>query len=193
MDLQQIAFEHEQFVQSLPHYFRDLDRHKQPSKIHHDSKKYFAYIPLYARKFLVALTPLLEKKKSFLDVGCGMGDKLALVHKIAPHVRVGGIEFHKPYVKLARKIAPNAHVYHCNALHYADYHKWDIIYAYRPISHWDTMCALEERIMREMKRGATFVMFLPCAARPWVKKRLKLQNRNTPNEQYHGAAIWWKP
>lgn len=188
--LNELIDEHDKFVATLPHYYRANPGERA---IHHKSEKYFQYIPLTTYAFVHALVPLLKGKRSFLDVGCGMGDKLKLVKQIYPNIRVGGIEFHKPYVLKARPLAPTAEVFHCDAFSYADYHKWNLIYAYRPISNFKLMGKLEEVIMRQMKRGATFVIFGPSRDSAWTSKRLQEYKFKNDPHYYTGAWFWKKP
>lgn len=183
--LDQVVEEHQDFLNTLKHWHNST-RSKVDLKLHHKSEKYYQYIPLTPYAFLDLLVPLLKNKRSFLDVGCGMGDKLRLVSKIAPNVKVGGIEFHQPYVKKARLVAPNAEIIHMDAFNYADYHKWDVIYAYRPIMVDGLMGKLEEVIMRAMKRRATFAICGPSRTSKWVSKRLK------PRDKVWGH-VWCKP
>jgi tRNA G46 methylase TrmB len=158
--LSQVTAEHEAFLKTLPpRSYPNQKNQPKETLIHHNSRDYYQYIPLLTRSFLNGVCPSLHNAKSFLDVGCGMGDKLRLIAKIAPDLHIGGIEFHKPYADAAQKVAPTAAIIHMDALQYDGYRSWDVIYAYVPISNYELMQKLTDRILRKMRRGSTFILF----------------------------------
>lgn len=111
------------------------------------------WMPFQPADFLAILFDCIPemKAKSFLDVGCGPGTKMALARHFYG-LSAAGIE-------LDPKMAADAR--HWGSVVTGDalsmppgfYSSWDLIWLYRPFRDSDLEHQLEERIMREMKPG----------------------------------------
>lgn len=115
----------------------------------------FPYISYNAERFKRMVFPLLESAKSFIDVGCGGGDKLALVKAAHPSVRVVGVE-HDPTMAIWASLY--ADTVFCQDALTLDYSTYDVIYAYWPIADHALMRTLGHRILSHMKPKAKFVL-----------------------------------
>ena len=100
----------------------------------------------------------------FVDVGCGIGTKLVAAHSILRYsYQITGIEYFKPYAKVAKALTenqPDTHIIIGNALQQS-YEAYDIIYFYCPMSDRAKEVKLECRIIATAKPGALFIPFRP--------------------------------
>lgn len=122
------------------------------------TREEFHYIRYHTQSFKDLVFPVIEevKAKSFLDVGCGGGDKLALVRKrFRGHVKTYGIEHDPAMATWARLYAD--HVACTDALK-ANYGAFDVIYAYWPICDVQLMSKLVHRILDQMRPTAKFIL-----------------------------------
>lgn len=115
----------------------------------------FHYIRYPEAAFKGKVFKHLEKARTFVDVGCGGGDKLALVKGFRPSMQVFGIEWNPGTAAWASLYAD--HVFCCDALTF-NYVWFDVIYAYYPISRVDLMIQLCDRIMSTMHAKAKFIL-----------------------------------
>jgi SAM-dependent methyltransferase len=111
------------------------------------------WMPFQPADFLAILfecAPELNAR-SFLDVGCGPGTKMALARHFYG-LEVSGIEIDPQMASQARK---HGSVVTGDALSVPPgfYSGWDLIWLYRPFRDSTLERQLEERIMREMKPG----------------------------------------
>lgn len=144
--------------------------------------KGYKCIHLDVPRFVETLKEILENnfqelrsglsELKFLDVGCGVGQKVFLANRLF-NLESYGLELRQPLVKAARKLlgktmswwSPNKEkeltrtIIQGNALtfHYA---KFDIIYFYCPIADHDLELKLEKQIAHTAKRGAIVMGFL---------------------------------
>lgn len=96
----------------------------------------------------------LTSGRKFVDVGSGIGTKLALA--AAMGWEASGVEFRPQYAAMTSYICPEARVYDIDARGFSGYDQYDVIYAYLPLRH---MGALIERVMQYVKPSA--VLFFP--------------------------------
>jgi len=114
--------------------FEKIAKDSRKKGAYNRNDKYFEYIQLPPVTFIAGAIPWIKKRMHFVDIGCGAGDKLALVHMLAAKdVKITGIEMRKAMVEKARELCPFAHIIHKNALGLT-YENYDILYAYRPIA-----------------------------------------------------------
>lgn len=114
------------------------------------------YIPYDSENFLKVLSYVLKKHpkiKSFLDVGCGAGDKVAIASKLVK--KSCGIEYQQVYADYAKESGLDVEC--CNAFKYNGYGNFDIIYMYHPIMDDLLYKKLVKRILNHMKPGAILI------------------------------------
>lgn len=123
-----------------------------------------AYDPLPWAEFLSGIRTAIAAAdaRTFLDIGCGIGTKLAYMYALGFAVR--GVDHHQPYLDAARKMIHEAELEH------ADVRELDaideaIVYMYRPAVADELEDELEAHVARVLRDGA--VLFLP--ARPDAK------------------------
>lgn len=116
----------------------------------------FNYIMYGWDSFRKELTPYLKDAKSFIDVGCGAGDKVHLAKKINPNLWACGIELSKPMTVWADAMGVE-NVWHGDAFK-LDYSNWDVIYAYWPIPDHEKMALLMYHIITTMRSGANLII-----------------------------------
>lgn len=112
------------------------------------------YIPFSHIMFLEKLR-LVKTKKSFLEVGCGLGVKLYLARKLCGVEDVQGIEINPLYASIASQLI-DGKIHNMDAREFTDYDQFDVIYAYSPL-RWKYWIPLKERIKKEMRDDAVFI------------------------------------
>lgn len=120
---------------------------------------FHAYDPLPLSIFLDGL-PVIEEHASgrrFLDVGCGLGTKLAFMHYMG--WKVFGIDRWPAYIEVAKEFVPEATLT-CIDAGSVDKFDADVVYSYRPVVRDVEEWALENHIAGGMKPGA--LLWLPC-------------------------------
>lgn len=105
--------------------------------------KLYHYIPETGYQNILNVLNKYGKKRSFLDVGCGIGDKLYLADVLYGQCKsVTGIEINETYVHIANylKVLNNLDytVKHADALEY-DYSDYSFIYMFHPIQNKSLM------------------------------------------------------
>jgi 2-polyprenyl-3-methyl-5-hydroxy-6-metoxy-1,4-benzoquinol methylase len=130
---------------------------------HEKAYRPYPYITLYKEQFQQLVAPYLKPGQSFVDVGCGGGDKLWFARKVQPELAsITGIELSKGYAKIAKEICPFAAIKNVNALRH-DYKHYDVIYMYHPIQDGKLQLKLEQRVAETMKRGALLISTMGSA------------------------------
>jgi SAM-dependent methyltransferase len=140
----------------------------------------YPYIPLNLNTFItqVETVKLLldldgNRDRTFIDIGCGMGTKLFVAHKLfhsysPAKFSITGIDITKQYVKavediLAAQVDPFYGSSRSNlgniSVHVADgrtfdYSPFNIIYFYCPMLEREQEFKLERQIMRTAQKGA---------------------------------------
>lgn len=123
----------------------------------------YRFIPLSPLLFVTVLRAvkgMLAGQPRFLDVGCGIGTKVALADQFG--FDAYGIEYNPRYVKdLHRLFGRDAHmkksVWVGDALQYGKYADFDVIYFYCPMSDWRKQVELEKYICTQAKDGTLFI------------------------------------
>lgn len=115
----------------------------------------FSYIQFSQDHFKRLMLEAMVGAHSFIDVGCGGGDKLAIIKENWPHCLVHGVE-HDPAMAIWASLFADR-VY-CQDARELDYSVYDVIYAYWPISHTPAMNQLMQQIMDTKKESAKFVL-----------------------------------
>lgn len=126
-----------------------------------------AYDPLPFWEFLagIRIASELTEGRRFLDLGCGIGTKLAIMHGLGWDVT--GVEHHAPYVEAARELIPEASVHLGDICDLVPIEA-DLVYMYRPAVS-DDLEAEVERVVLDWGKPGT-VMFWPFRHTPevWV-------------------------
>lgn len=123
-----------------------------------DSNLFYAYSALPVAEFLPTVQEVsaLTEGRRFMDIGCGIGTKLALMHVMG--WRVAGLDRHGPYIESARELVPEADVIHAD-LREIDRFDADLVYMYRPGVSDELEEELERHVVERMTVGSLF--FLP--------------------------------
>jgi len=151
----------------------------------HDYKGKFApygCIPLYNDTFIklmvYGIKHLGKSPIKFLDAGCGVGDKL-LIASMFKEISVHGIENSKLFAGIAdSRVRSYGHsVIEIGDITETDYSKYDLIYAYNPMSVTIGMTAFYECVLKTLRPDALciFVNVITGheAIRPLMDKTLE--------------------
>lgn len=115
----------------------------------------FPYIQYDREEFGRIMLKVMHGASSFIDVGCGGGDKLAIIKENWPHVLVHGVE-HDPAMAIWAGLC--ADKVFCQDALTMNYWLYDVVYAYWPIQDKTLMDKLIERILDTKHPGAKFVL-----------------------------------
>ncbi len=128
---------------------------------------FFAYDPLPVAIFLpgIRAASAMTAGRRFLDVGCGIGTKLALMAGLG--WEVAGIDRHPPYIESALDLCPEAELTVAD-LRDTETFDADLVYMYRPGVSDETASALEAHVEARVRPGT--VLFFPTRRSPevWV-------------------------
>lgn len=145
-------------------------------------KGQFEFIPLGLERFITQMNVIrgLTKVKEFIDVGCGIGTKLALAKaslKYCGQTKFNGVEITKNYVCAARKLLSRleipGEIIEADALT-IDYHRYDVIYFYSPLINDDMEKALEQRIVTTAREGSFILANRRCGKEDIWNDRVQL-------------------
>lgn len=136
-----------------------------------DNSVWHAWSPLPPHEFLppVREASRLTEGRRFLDLGCGIGTKLAYMHALG--WSVAGVEHHRPYFKCAEEMVPEADLT-CGRIQDQESFDADLIYMYRPAVSLPDEEAIERYVFDRASKGA--LVFLP--ARPDSKRPGRVSN-----------------
>jgi SAM-dependent methyltransferase len=105
-------------------------------------------------------------KLKFLDVGCGVGQKVWMFSKLAnDHWESHGLEYDSEMVSLASGlVGEKCSIFQGDGIKWDNYGDYDLIYFYCPLNEREGQMMLEERIMRKAKVGAVvWCVYHPAA------------------------------
>lgn len=94
--------------------------------------------------------------RTFLDIGCGIGTKLAFMSVLG--WRVWGIDRHQPYIDIARELVPEAMLECCDVRELTSL-RADVIYMYHPAIAEELEQEVETHLATLMEPGT--VIFAP--------------------------------
>lgn len=94
--------------------------------------------------------------RRFLDVGCGIGTKLAVAYFLG-WGDLTGIELRADYAATASFVCPEAEVIVADAMEWDGFDAFDVVYMYRPFVDDADQAALEARIVAQARPGTTLV------------------------------------
>ncbi len=124
-----------------------------------DATVFHAYDPLPLGLFLPPMRVAMEhaRGKRFLDLGCGIGTKLAFMQALG--WEVSGVDRWLGYVKAAREMMPETEIIHADIRELAELPA-DVIYMYRPARSDELEAEIETHVVKLMEPG--MVLFLPA-------------------------------
>lgn len=132
-----------------------------------DETRFHGYYSLSTEQFSAGIEAaravLLEENRcwsgqeAFLDVGSGIGTKLALAD--ARGWKVTGLERHRPYLEVSERLWPNLPVVECDAFDFDGYDQFDLVYSYRLCIDDDDQAHLDAVLIEAARPGA--FLFLP--------------------------------
>lgn len=132
-------------------------------------RQYYPYISAGLHSFMYSLRTEIKKRRinpatsHFLDVGCGIGDKLWVAVNMLGFQRATGIEVDEYLVDIARdtlKDDPRINVIHNDAFK-ERYGAYDFIYMYRPISSNAWYAKLRNHIIKTVKPSVRVFEIFP--------------------------------
>ena len=120
------------------------------------SKYYFHYIPYNLESFYRILEFFKQNYpqfNNFIDVGCGIGDKL-LIAKNLFNYNVTGIEYSSYTYKIAQEVGDkyDFNVVNIDAFDF-DFSPFNLIYMYSPIRDNELMNKLHDKVLCELNKG----------------------------------------
>jgi 2-polyprenyl-3-methyl-5-hydroxy-6-metoxy-1,4-benzoquinol methylase len=140
-----------QTVEALGETIREYENGLRPD---HEPDGQHMAIPLRMSYFLggMCVADSAIEGRQFLDVGCGVGNKLRVAHHLG--WEVWGIDNWQPYIEVARREVPYAKVKLADAFEFDEYDRFDCVYLYKPCTDNDEEERLEELIVKGMRPGA---------------------------------------
>lgn len=125
-------------------------------------------IPMRASTFIahchaayrIALAQRRNDPPRFLDVGCGISLTLLMAARFFESVT--GLEFDPGYVRAAQDVISrsglnDARILEGDALEFADYGAFDVIYFYQPLRSVKKLVELEKKIIRDARKGTILI------------------------------------
>lgn len=125
----------------------------------------YPYIPYDPTHFVKIINFVKGNTEHFIDLGCGIGDKLILAKRFCDFKYVSGIEYNNHTFELAKhfiSIESRQGIYGFNKIEYnlihddffnQNFSEYDFIYMYVPIADKPLMLNLAKKIIREMPIG----------------------------------------
>ena len=135
------------------------------------------YRPYPISRFGAVINYLIDNVaigQDFLEVGCGVGTKLALVAKLFGLYPLG-IDVVPEYLTASRDLLEHYQlvgtVLNCDAQAFAYYDSYNIIFCNSPLWSWEDERALEQKILDEAMPGAVLMLGNSKVEVPqsWVK------------------------
>lgn len=124
-------------------------------------RNHFPYIAYEATRFVDHISKLrahVDGPAHFVDIGCGVGDKVAMARGLCGCDTASGIEYSEYTYELARKYVGHL----ARALIRGDafeqtYDQYNLLYMYCPIARVTTMRQLFRRVCKAAPEGAVIV------------------------------------
>lgn len=119
----------------------------------------FMQLGQFARR--LALAAGRTAPLSFLDVGCGIGLKVAGAAQFFEAAQ--GLDYDKTRLPIARRVAhhrdrPNDRAFHANGLTFDGYGNYDVIYAYQPMADEPRQIQMDRHIAATCRPGTVLIM-----------------------------------
>ncbi|GLS88726.1 hypothetical protein GCM10010873_37000 [Cypionkella aquatica] len=158
-------------AQALALHSRTWDRmhsHLSPHtpNLYHDAPGHHGDLPYPASDFLryamaarrICLA-MGKHQPAFLDVGCGIGSKLVLASEL--FARTDGLEYEAGHAAIAQAMmqrigARATTIFHADALSFAAYGAYDVLYAYKPM-YGAGLEQMEARLIGQARPGTLLI------------------------------------
>lgn len=151
------------------------------SNDNHEKKGSYPCIHLNIPAFISQLTEVIKKQKlhphtlKFLDVGCGVGQKvflakemfdfnafgfdlrLSFVQKARELIKMLNDRYYSDWRREAQDKELKSTIFQANALKFNNYSNYDVIYFYCPMHNPEFEIKLEKRIAEQAKIGAIVI------------------------------------
>jgi SAM-dependent methyltransferase len=126
---------------------------------------FFDYSPLPLREFKDGIDTARNNTNGnrYLEVGCGIGTKLALMHHLGWEVT--GIDIYQPYLDVARELCPEAKLI-CADMRDIQFFDADVVFMYRPGFTQEMEWALELWLADNIALG-TILFLVPETEAFW--------------------------
>jgi SAM-dependent methyltransferase len=164
-------------------------------------ESHFHYIAFSPVNFVQRLKKFgcFRKSGRFLDVGCGVGEKVFLAHVFGQFSRCDGLEYDAKTFSVAEflldRIQPRDHypikLMQGDALTFDDYGDYDVVYMYRPMRDHSLMRKLIRRVAAQIKPGA--IMLDVLRDRCVFKKVARNEFLTIGEVPLEGEATWDTP
>ena len=105
---------------------------------------------------LICQARKLTSGRSFIDIGCGIGTKLAIACAIG--LEVAGLDFRPEYLELAGRVAPGAELLLGDAEAFDGYDRFDVVYSFQILTEFEPLEALEHLYAERIAPGAVLVL-----------------------------------
>lgn len=136
-------------VQAAGHVIRSMARVLLDGVEHPDVTRYHKYISLSLPLFYAGMARVEGYR--FLDVGCGIGDKVMLAQSLG--FDAYGFDYWEPYIGVAKRLQGRA-VWVDDAFKFEGYSGYDVVYSWRICRDHDEQDALNQHITSWMKPGS---------------------------------------
>lgn len=125
---------------------------------------FYHYIGMSVEGFLHYMNPVPDiAQRRFIDVGCGIGDKLIAARLLLGIKDVSGVEYNNATFGVAQKLAGKIanRLIHDDAFN-VDFSTWDLIYMYHPMQNDTAQADLWRHCVRTMPEGGIIVEAMGC-------------------------------
>lgn len=144
-------------VQAAGNVIRGMARRLLEGTEHPGTERFHKYISLSLPLFLAGMARV--DGYTFLDVGCGIGDKVMMAQALG--FEAHGFDYWEPYIRVAEGLQGKA-VWLDDAFSFARYCEYDVVYSWRLCRDHDEQEALNQHITSQMRPG-TFAFLVGTA------------------------------
>lgn len=136
-------------VLATGHVIRGMARRLLEGTEHPGTDRFHKYLSLSLPLFLAGMARV--EGYTFLDVGCGIGDKVMLAQALG--FEAFGFDYWEPYIKVAQSLQGSS-VWVDDAFAFEGYSGYDVVYSWRLCRDHGEQEALNQHITSWMKPGS---------------------------------------